>query len=315
MKSLIKTVSVTAGILGACAILGGCGTGGESSAKFTDKEFFGVGAVSCAEILGKTLAAQSAHTFASVAKTAAEAGDSIKEQAENFNKYFAALNSFLDEDAMSVTTENNPDESYSQYAVKLTVKGRDIAGNVTEYVMYYNETFVSEEVDKDETETKYSLEGIMLADGAEYRLTGGKEIEVEDGEREEELKIRAYTGEGNGEYVEMKQEHSVEAGEVETEYVYRIYSDYKLIEETSVEFETETKNNKTETEFELEFRKGGAKGKYKVEREVKNGNTVISVKYNLDGKAGKFKIKEIMKDGKPYYEYTFEDNSQVLIGR
>lgn len=312
MKSLVKVAAIASGLAGMCTLFGGCGSG-NTSEQFTKEMFYGVGAVSCVEILGSSLNAQSAVALAKLATASDDGG--IKEQAENFNKYFAALNSFLDDSALTVETVKNTDEGYSQFAIKLIVKGKDIAGNATEYVMYYNETFVSEKVEDGETESRYSLEGVMLTDGTEYRLTGGKEIEEEDGEREEELKIRAYTGDAAGDFVEMKQEQSVEGGETETEYVYRIYSDNKLVEETSVEFETETKNGKTETEFELEFKKGGAKGKYKVEREVKDGATEISVKYNLDGKQGKFKIKEIIKDGQPYYEYTFDDNGKVLLER
>ena len=100
-------------------------------------------------------------------------------------------------------------------------------------------------------------------------LHGGRTVEDDGEEREEELKIRAYTADNPENFVEMEQEISEENGERETEYVYRIYSDNKLSEETSVGFETETKNGRTETEFELEFRNGDGKGKYKVEREEK----------------------------------------------
>lgn len=315
MKSkLLKFAAVASGMIGVCALFGGCGNGDKSGDNLTKEEFYGVGAVSCAEILGSSLNARGTKTFADLAKTASgQTSDDIKIQAENFNKYFSALNSFLDDGALSVTTEKNTDEKYPDYATKLTIRGRDISGNATEYIMYYNETFVGQTTDKDETESRYTLNGVMLSGGVEYRLTGGKEIEEEDGEREEELKIRAYIGEATGDYVEMKQEYSVENAESETEYVYRVYSDNRLVEETSVEFETENKNGKTETEFELEFKNGDGKGKYKVEREVKNGSTEISVKYNLNGRNGKFKISETVKDGVPYYEYTFEDNSTLLI--
>ncbi len=315
MKSIFKICAFASGMIGICAVMSGCGTDKQNGKRFSKEEFYGVGAVSCAEILGSTLNAQSAGTFTALTEAVASGPSSagIKEQAENFNKYFTALNAFLDEGALTVETKANTDENYSQFATKLTVNGKDIAGNSTEYVMYYNETFVGQTTDGNEIESKYTLEGVMLTGGVEYRLTGGKEIETENGEREEELKIRAYTGESTGDFVEMKQEISEENNESEAGYVYRVYSDNKLIEETEVEFETENKNGKTETEFELEFRKGEAKGKYEVEREVINGVTEISVKYSLDGKQGKFKIKETVKDGQTYYEYTFDDGSKTLI--
>ena len=113
----------------------------------------------------------------------------------------------------------------------------------------------------------------------------------------------------------MEQETSREPNETEREYTYSVYSAGRLVEKTSVEFETERKGAKEEAEYELEFLNGSGKGKYKVEREEKNGKTEISVKYNLNGNAGVFKIKEINKDGVPYYEYTFEDNGTMLIKR
>ena len=196
-KSILKFTAISCAVAGACALFAGCGSENSGSAEQRE-EFYGLGAVSCVEILGSSLNMKSVKTFASLAKTAGTATDGVKEQAENFNKYFAALDSFLDDSALSIKSEKNTDEAYAQFVMKLTVNGKDIAGNATQYVMYYNETFIDQKVDKDETESRYALEGVMLSEGVEYRLTGGKEIETEDGEREEELKIRAYTGEGYG---------------------------------------------------------------------------------------------------------------------
>ena len=201
-KSILKFTAISCAVAGACALFAGCGSENSGSAEQRE-EFYGLGAVSCVEILGSSLNMKSVKTFASLAKTAGTATDGVKEQAENFNKYFAALDSFLDDSALSIKSEKNTDEAYAQFVMKLTVNGKDIAGNATQYVMYYNETFIDQKVDKDETESRYALEGVMLSEGVEYRLTGGKEIETEDGEREEELKIRAYTGEGYGNFVEM----------------------------------------------------------------------------------------------------------------
>lgn len=301
----LRFTALAVGVLGACALIGGCGSG--SNKQFTKDEFYGVGAVSCVEILGSSLNAKSVATLAAMAD-----GD-VKDEAETFNKYFSALNSFLDGSALTVETSENTDNAYSQFETKLTVNGRDIAGNATQYILYYNETYNGQITDGKETETSYLLDGAMVYDGAEYRIKGGRTLEVERGETEEELKIRAYMDETTGDFVEMKYEGSVEDNERETEYVYRVYSGNKLVEETSVEFETENKNGRIENEYELKFVKGDARGKYKVEREVKNGVTEISVKYNLDGKNGKFKIKETVKDGQTYYEYIFDDNSRCTF--
>ncbi|MCI5746177.1 MAG: hypothetical protein MR270_07870, partial [Erysipelotrichaceae bacterium] len=114
-------------------------------------------------------------------------------------------------------------------------------------------------------------------------------------------------------FIEMEQEYSYEDGEKETEYVYSIYVNDELIEQTSVEFEREIKNNKVETEYEIEFIKGDYKGKYTLKREEKDNKDVIKVKYNIDGKTGVFHIKEISDDNNKQYEYTFSDGSKQLF--
>ena len=112
----------------------------------------------------------------------------------------------------------------------------------------------------------------------------------------------------------MEQEYSVENGETETEYVYSVYANGKLLEQTAVEFETENKNNKVETEYELEFRSGTSKGTYVVKREIKDNKTSIKVQYKIDGETGVFHIREITDgNGNKKYEYTFGDYEKIVF--
>ena len=129
------------------------------------------------------------------------------------------------------------------------------------------------------------------------------------------MKIRAYADKADkSTYIQMEQEYSVEKGETETEYVYSVYSDGKLLEQTAVEFEQESKNGKTETEYELEFRSGTSKGKYVVKREVVNNKTEIKVKYVIDGNSGEFRIREITdENGNKHYEYNYRDGSKQIF--
>ena len=196
--------------------------------------------------------------------------------------------------------------------------------------MYYTETLVKADFDDDEdaadededaanedeeTENEYQLVGVMVIDGADYYLEGERSEETEKDESETELKIRAYADKTDKtSYIQMEQEYSVEDGETETEYVYSIYANGELIEQTAVEFETENKNNKVETEYELEFRSGTSKGKYVVEREVKDNKISIKVKYNIDGKTGVFHIREITdENGNKQYEYSYNDGSKQVF--
>ena len=205
----------------------------------------------------------------------------------------------------------------------MTIQGKDFNGETVTYTMYYTETLVKadsaddEDADNEDEETgnEYHLVGVMVIDGTDYYLEGERSEETEKDESETELKIRAYRDKTDKtSYIQMEQEYSVEDGETETEYVYSIYANGELLEQTAVEFETENKNNKVETEYELEFRSGTSKGKYVVEREVKDNKISIKVKYNIDGKTGVFHIREITDgNGNKRYEYTFSDNEIIVF--
>ena len=310
-----------------------CGsTDGKPNALSSPKDVYGMGAVSSVRLLGRTMSANAIKAFSeipSAAKTdafevaASPAADSseqeVKEQTERFNEYFTALDSFLGDDVVSTVTEANTNSDY-EYDTKMTINGKNFSGETVTYTMYYTETLVKTDSSDDdeeeaETENEYRLEGVMIIDEIEYRLEGERSEETDKDESETELKIRAYADPSDKtSYVQMEQELSVENGETETEYVYSVYVNGELLEQTAVEFETENKNNKVETEYELEFRSGETKGKYAVEREVKDGVTSIKVKYDIDGDSGSFRIREISDgNGNKQYEYTFDDNEKMVF--
>ena len=295
------------------------------------EDVYGMGAVSSVRLLGNNMPLDAVKTFSAVNATSYttsnyaaidKSEDDAKRQAKKFNEYFTALDSFLGDDIISTTTEVNTDDNY-EYETKMTINGKDFNGETVTYTMYYTETLVkadsADDEDADdadeETENEYQLVGVMVIDGADYYLEGERSEETEKDESETELKIRAYADKTDKtSYIQMEQEYSVENGETETEYVYSIYANGKLIEQTAVEFETENKNNKLETEYELEFRSGTSKGKYVVEREVKDNKISIKVKYNIDGKTGVFHIREITdENGNKQYEYTFSDNEIIVF--
>lgn len=302
---------------------------GKTNALSSPKDVYGMGAVSSVRLLGSNMSASAVKTFSAVnataktrtygVKSASAIADisegEVKEQVERFNEYFTALDSFLGEEIISTTTEKNTDSRYP-YELKMTITGKDLSGKTIPYVMYYTETLDGAEGEKDEeTENEYRLVGVMVIDDVDYYLEGERSEETEKNEAETELKIRAYVDKTDKTtYIQMEQEYSVEDGETETEYVYSIYANGELLEQTAVEFETENKNNKVETEYELEFRSGTSKGKYVVEREVKNDRTSIKVKYNIDGKTGVFHISEITdENGNKKYEYTFSDDEKIVF--
>ena len=317
--------------------LAACG-GPKSTANVlsSPNDVYGMGAVSSVRLLGNNMSSSAVKTFSAVSATTQmracgvelasstidNSEQEVKEQAKRFNEYFTALDSFLGDDVVSTITEANTDSNY-EYETKMTINGKDFDGETVTYTMYYTETLVkadsaddedADDVDE-ETENEYHLVGVMVIDGADYYLEGERSEETKKDESETELKIRAYADKTDKtSYIQMEQEYSVEDGETETEYVYSIYANGKLIEQTAVEFETENKNNKLETEYELEFRSGTTKGKYVVEREVKDNKVSIKVKYNIDGKTGVFHIREITdENGNKQYEYSYNDGSNQVF--
>lgn len=318
MKKKILAVGFSLITAAALTALCACNTGGNASGLKSANDVYGMGAVSTVRLLGATTSAQALAKFSQVRSVSAKAEPSgaaseAKAQAEKFNEYFTALDSFMSEEIVTTMSEKNADSAYP-YETKLTIDGKDFDGNDVRHVMYFTETLKSSEQDEDETEEVYTLQGVLVVDGADYHLEGERSIESEEGETENELEIRAYADiTDKTSYVKMEQEHSVEEGETETEYVYGIYSKGVLVEETAIEFETEKEGDKEEVEYELEFRKGEARGKYVVERETVNGKVQIKVEYDIDGKRGEFRISRTTGENGEQYEYSFDDNTKLVF--
>lgn len=280
---------------------------------FSTADTYGLGAVTAARLLGEGASAQSLSHASPFALSYAQKPQGAKGQAENFHRYFTAFDCFLGDEIVTTSTAENTDANYP-YALKMTICGTDFNGNAVSYVMYYTETPDREETDEDETERKYLLEGVMAMNGTDYRLTGERSCETDGEETETELKIRAYAdGNDKKSYIEMAQEISSENGERETEYVYSVFEEGKLVEETAIEFNTEQKDGKEETSFELEFRNGDAKGKYKAKRETKDGVSEIKVKYKIDGEEGEFRIRKVADGNGKRYDYLFTDGTSVTL--
>ncbi len=318
----MKKKILAAGLCLAMAVTALCacnpGNGETDAALSKANDVYGVGAVSTVKLLGGETSAQALGKLAetrSVAvygNTATDAEDEAKAQAEKFNEYFTALDSFMGDEIVTTVSEKNTDEKYP-YETKLTINSKDFNGNAVQNIMYFTEILYKSEKDEDEDEeeTTYKLNGVLVVDGKDYALEGERSLEQEEDETEDELKIRAYADIADKmSYVEMSQEYSVEDKETETEYVYSVYSNGELIEQTAVEFEKEKKQNKEEAEYELEFRKGEAKGRYEVDRETKDGRVQIKVKYNIDGKQGNFHVKK-SDDNK--YSYNFSDGTVLFF--
>ncbi len=300
-------------------------------------DVYGMGAVSMVKLLGSGTSSKALQVFAAASYMSAGSEDTdgnaniesdsaadsaetengendVLQQAKKFNEYFTALDSFLGEEIVSTTTEKNGDAEYD-FDIKMTIKGKDISGNNTVYVMYYNETLEEEESEDGEIEREYVLEGVMVFENAEYFLTGERSFEQEEDETENKLEMRAYADKNDlSNYIEMEQKNSVETDESKNKFAYKVVIGNQTVEETEVTFKTEQEDGKKKTKLEMEFVSGEAEGEYEIKKEIENGKTVIKVEYDMKGRVGEFKIKEITdENGVKRYEYKFEDGSAVII--
>lgn len=169
--------------------------------------------------------------------------------------------------------------------------------------------------DESNDDIMYRLQGVMVIDKVAYALEGERSIESDDGEADSTLSIRAYANPTDKtSYIEMSQETEIENGETDTRYVYSIYSNDELIEQTSVEFETEAKNAVSDATFVIEFRVGAAQGgTYSIERKTNPNFSDIKVRYNINGEQGSFRVREFTdQNGAVQYEYTLSNNDKLI---
>ncbi len=293
---------------------------------------YGVAAVTTAKLL-ETKEAPAAVALAADTGTAA---DKAQAELDDFNKYFNMLDTFLDKAETKTVVEKNPsaDEALAGYEFKLTITGKNAAGENVPHTVYFTETAgLSEKetrTDRDgETETTvtktYTLDGVIEmgkdeTGAAIYYYMSGTRAELEitetDGRETETEWTSTLTMKASVQkddpvnYVLLThtQSSEAEAGETETEslYTYTVVENGVPVEITAVGFEAETEKNETETEYTVAFKKGASRGVYTIERETKGGKTEIAVEYLIDGTAGRFTV---VKNADGTYRYRFSENS------
>ncbi len=308
-----KLFAVTAAILAGTALFAfaGCTSGGESAglggslgggagvqAETGAKSAYALGAVTTAGLLSAT-----APTLAAATTSAAGTDGAPSAASEEFRTYFEMLDSFLDEGALTTEVTENTDTSYP-FSTKLTVRGMGADGGEMSYTMYYTETQAHsfegyEERDEYVSGVAYTLEGVLEMGGIVYEMSGYRAsvTEREDGEEEtaESLWIMASDPENAARRVRMdvesEREQEGRESETEREFVYRVYTESGLAEQTSVSFETEDEGRGSETEYEISILRGGVRSRFEVEREERaNGNATIGVKYFTPEGQGRFVV-------------------------
>ena len=117
MKKKLLLVSLCLTMVAAMA-LAACGNPdkGKTNALSSPNDVYGIGAVSGVRLLKSNMPANAVKSFSAVNAiaytTTDKSEDEAKRQAERFNEYFTALDSFLGEEIISTATEKNTDSRY-----------------------------------------------------------------------------------------------------------------------------------------------------------------------------------------------------------
>lgn len=223
-----------------------------------------------------------------------------EEQLAVINNYMGLVENLLGDDCLNYVISDSDRE---EYEFMETVSYGDLEGNTISYTMYYNRTLLLEETKnhhgKEESESVYTIEGIMIIDGTEYALEGFSETESEGDETESEAYFKVTLGEGS--YVLMEQEIEDD----EQSLVYKIVEDHKVVEETKFEYELE----EGETEVKMSVKKDGSAFVLKFKEEIEDGLRVIKVEAQEDGNRVSFKIYITQdEEGNDVYRYVYGEN-------
>ena len=230
----------------------------------------------------------------------APASELTEEQLATVNSYMALVENLLANGGLSAIRTESDREGYE---IREEVSFSDLAGNVISYVMYYNSTLDYTEIDDDETESRYSISGVMVIDGVDYALEGYTETETSEKENESESYFKVTLADGS--YIVMEQE----VEDDETSLVYKVVKDKQVVEKIKFEYETEH----GETELKMCVEKDGVKTELKFKEETEQDKKVIKVTVVEGESKTTFKI-EVTQDeeGNDVYHYTFGDKVKEM---
>ncbi|MCD7728552.1 MAG: hypothetical protein LUI60_01395 [Clostridia bacterium] len=265
----------------------------------TTEDFYAYGAASAGSILSARNSQSQSVATAKNKITANQLSDSEQQAADLVNEYIYFVEELLGGNSIIHSTTET--EAIEGYSYSMAISYSNLLGENVYYTMYFNETQSGSKTDGGEVETAYEITGILVVDGVQYPVEGGRSVESETGETETELWFKAYTDENS--YILIKQEYEEESedGQIETEQsteIY-IYTDGKLTESVVAEME----NEDGETELELIITKDNVKSTIEIECENVNDVTILQVKATIGSTKYSFKI--YVENGS--YRYVFND--------
>ena len=253
---------------------------------------------------GSVLAEMNSSGALALALPSSEVQAAIRDSAE---EYLRLVDGLLSGGEISHTSAEVP-QKYAQYAYAMTVSGTGLGGNTLTYTLYYNENLSSEEIDGEETEREYDIEGVLSTPNGDYAVRGGRESESEydkdELEEEEELWFNAYIGDNSYIRVEQESERESEDGEEELErsHLISLIENGKVVESTTVDLEQED----GETEVELTVKRDGAVDKLQFTRETRGGKDILYARAQFA--AGDASFRVYVEDGG--YRFEFVDGDE-----
>lgn len=220
------------------------------------------------------------------------------------DKYMTLVDSLLSDGAFEITEQSSDREGYEHMTI---FTYSDIEGESHTYQMHYNLTQVEhfdddddddDHDDRDDNEEAYSIDGVMVIEGVDYDIRGGREVENERDESESETKF--YVDLGTDEYMLVEQSYSEERGEVEQEYSYSIYRDGRCVERSSFEYEDED----GETEAKMTTTKHGETEAFYFTRESVRGKEILRLRVGSGRDAKNYYVTPVTdENGNITYEY------------
>lgn len=183
------------------------------------------------------------------------------------------------------------------YSTMYTITTTNLSGKQDSYKFYFSQTEIIDYDDDDDdlfdkdNEKEYALNGIVIFDNVEYKMTGNKEIEDD----EMEMSFKVYKDQSNYVVIEQESENN------EQGFEYTHYENGKKVFESEFEYEV-GRNGKIEVEFEQKTTTSNSK--YKFEYTIKDGKKYVIVKIKENGKTSTALI-EIVSDEQGNIYYIF----------
>lgn len=283
----------------------------------SDQEVFGFSAISTSSILENS-SVQPLSLTSGVQQLGSKMNSMTLEEIQPYLEMFEEL--LTQNNGLSVVETVSEDPLY-ETKVEFTVS--NLLGESVVYTMFYNQTVKNDEsvddepivdetevdepgdIEDNENELEYIIEGILFIDGIEYQVYGKKEMK--DGE--EKLTFKSMIDENN--YVESK--YMTENDE--TKFYITVVQDGILVSESKIKIESED----DETKIVLEYNSGLNESKYSFKLENEGGANILMIKYEVltDGalETGKIKVEVIVDEltGETSYQlYVEPDNDDAF---